>query len=136
VFAAVRETIVGVVREINALPADLLDREKEAQKIAREKFAEAKASFDKKTDTSPVLKGLKKGVVSLTSGSASALLVFLLAPAPLKAALLAGLTQAGITASMQSILEVIENLPEASNATNAAKSLYLALSTEEDAQGI
>jgi hypothetical protein len=104
-FEQWRRALKDAVRWADAAPRTLLDRRSHVKREVQERLEEGKNELESSMPKSTLLKGLKKGSVSMLGGAVSAALVFWLDPTRTLGAALAGLAGAAGSAAISAAEE-------------------------------
>jgi hypothetical protein len=124
-FEQWRRALKDAVRWADAAPRTLLDRRSHVKREVQERLEEGKNELESSMPKSTVLKGLKKGSVSMLGGAVSAALVFWLDPTRTLGAALAGLAGAAGSAAISAAEEGLKG--SANSGKRATHAHYVAM---------
>jgi hypothetical protein len=123
-FGQWRKVLKEALRNADALPDDLWNREQEVRKEIDDRLQEGKVQLEAAISKSRVLDGVKQGSVSMLAGLASVGLTLLLNPAALLAVLVAA---AGAAATVQAIAAAVKGSTGSTTSSRGALAHYVAV---------
>jgi len=120
-----RGVLRDAIQHADTIPANVLGRNVAIRREVQAKLREGKARLEASLPKSAVLKGLKKGTVSMLGGVISAAIVLLLDPTKSVGATLAAIAATAVSAGVATVAEASEG--SSNQAKRAAWSHYVAM---------